>query len=302
MKTAEYLFGPAGALFWPGVIAALAVAVQGALLSVFVVLKRMAFIGQGVSHAAFGGVGLAVLLNLAPAASFPLIAAFCIAAAWGIAWAGGASRSRRDAESSDTVIGVALVASMALGAILIAARQHAAGGTGGGGAPPWEQILFGSLLAVGRGDALMAWASAALVAGALAWFRRPLLLCAFDEPVAASMGAPARAMRVLLLTLLAIAVVSAMKLAGVVLATAALVLPGAIALKLSQRLATVLALSVACAVLGVLGGAAASFELDLPPGACIVAALTALYLLATAGRAITDAAPRRPDPSPGAAP
>lgn len=297
MKTIEYLFGATGSLFWPGVLAALAVALQGALLSVLVVLKRMAFIGQGVSHAAFGGVGLAVLLGLTPAASFPVIAGFCAAAAWGIALASGRPRSRgvSSAESPDTLIGVALVASMALGAIMIALRARF--GPAGQPAPPWEQILFGSLLAVGPTDAALAWAAAFGVAGALWWFRRPMLLWSFDEQAASAMGAPAQTMKFLLLTLLAVSVVAAMKLAGVVLATAVLVLPGAAALKLSRRLWRVFTLALVVSLLGVLGGAAMSFEVDLPPGACIVAVLTAIYIAATLfhGRVA-----RATSPAPGA--
>ena len=64
MKTIEYLFGPNSSLFWPGVIAGLAMAMMCSVLSVLVVLKRLAFIGQGISHAAFGGIGLAAVLGL----------------------------------------------------------------------------------------------------------------------------------------------------------------------------------------------------------------------------------------------
>ncbi len=299
MTTFDYLTGPSAGLFWPGVAAGVAIALQGALLSVLVVLKRMAFIGQGVSHAAFGGVGLAVALGLAGGAAFGLIASFCVASAWAIAWAGDRARAdnpagaRRAGASTDTIIGVALVGAMALGAILVAA--HARYSRGAGPGPSWEQALFGSILAVGRTDAAIAWVSAVVTTLALWWWRRPLLFWAFDEVAAEAGGAPTRRARYLLLTLLAVAVVTAMKLAGVVLATALLTLPGAAALSMSRRLAPVLAISVGVALAGLALGLTASFETDMPPGACVVAALIALYALASAagGRFA-----RRPGPSP----
>ncbi len=299
MTTIDYLTGPSASLFWPGVAAGFAIAIQGALLSVLVVLKRMAFIGQGVSHAAFGGVGLAVALGLAGGAAFGLIAAFCVASAWAIAWAGDRSRSdgpagsRRAGASTDTIIGVALVGAMALGAILVAA--HARFSPGAGPGPSWEQALFGSILAVGPTDAAIAWASCAVTTLALWWWRRPLLFWAFDEVAAQSGGAPTRFARYLLLTLLAVAVVTAMKLAGVVLATALLTLPGAAALSLSRRLAPVLAISAAVGVAGLALGLTASFEFDMPPGACVVACLIALYALASV---VGPGALRRPAPTP----
>lgn len=280
MKSLEYLFGPTAPLFWPGVAAGALIALQGAILSVLVVLKRMAFIGQGVSHAAFGGIGLAAFLGLAGGASFPLIAGFCIASAWGIALLSGRERGgagRRRADSTDTVIGVFLVGAMALGAILVALRGARSGGGRAGVA--WEQALFGSILAVDWTDAAIAGGSLVVTLGALAWWRRPLLFWAFDESAAEASGVPVRAMRLLLLTLLALAVVTAMKLAGVVLASALLTLPAAGALRLSRRLGAVIILACGAGLAGTALGLITAFEMNLPPGACIVAALIALYTL-----------------------
>ena len=72
MKTFEYLSDPLmSSLFWPGVLAGIAIAILSAGLSVFVVVKRLSFIGQGISHAAFGGVGLAAILGLTATAMTP---------------------------------------------------------------------------------------------------------------------------------------------------------------------------------------------------------------------------------------
>ncbi len=276
VNTFHYLADPTLApIYWPSVVAGLAIAALGGALSALVVLKRLAFIGQGISHAAFGGVGVAAILGLTAASGEPssaraigqllVVLAFCLLAAGVIGWLSH-QRSGRELEH-DTAIGVVLVASMAAGALLLkAARSTQA----------WESFLFGSILGVTWPDAALAWA-AAIVTASILWFvRRPLLFWAFDAPVARANGVSANAMNTVLLLLLAIATVTAMKLAGVVLATAMLVLPGAIALQCSRRLVPVLAITLASAGLGVVAGLVLCFELDWLPGPSIVLVLAAM--------------------------
>lgn len=283
MRTLEYLTGESSSLFLPGVVAGLAIALQCAALSVFVVVKRLAFIGQGVSHAAFGGVGLAAFLGLSASATFGLTGAFCVLTAVAIG-----RLSRRKEVRADTIIGVFLVASMALGAMLLALRAR---NPDAGPPPSWEGLLFGSIIAVTWTDAILAWAVALATCITLWSARRRTLFWAFDEPGAEASGVRVGAIRVLVLALLAIAIVTAMKLAGVVLATALLVLPGAIALRLSRRLAPVFLLSTLSALLGLALGLVLSFESDLPPGASIVGVLTAGFAFAFSlpGRSATPA-------------
>lgn len=270
MKTLDYMLDPTmRELYLPGVVAGLAIAAMGSVLSVLVVLKRLAFIGQGVSHAAFGGVGLAAALGLVGAAAaatvgqFALVAVFCLGAAllMGVI-------EHRGRTEADAAIGIVLVACMALGAILL---RHA------GSRVQWESFLFGDMLAVGWLDA---WAACAVATGVLVtlWaVRRPLVFWAFDPVVAGAMGVRGPLLNLVLLSMLAIATVAAMKLAGVVLATAMLVLPGAAALRASTRSGRVLAGSLAAALAGVVGGLTLSFEMNWPPGPSIVCVLAALF-------------------------
>lgn len=280
MKTLDMLSNPEMArLLWPSIIAGLGIAAMCSVLSVFVVLKRLSFIGQGVSHAAFGGIGVAAVLGLmgttsaaAGGAQFAIVLAFCIGAAWLMG-----SLTSKGSGNADTAIGIVLVASMALGAALffIAWRRGLSPGLS------WESVLFGSILGVGKVDAQVVWVAAAVTAVTIWLTWRPTVFWAFDEEGAAAFGVNTARAKYRLLTLLALATVTGMKLAGVVLATAMLVLPGATALRLSDRLPRVLLLSIAVSLVGVLGGLVASFELDLPAGACIVGALTVLYAFAT---------------------
>lgn len=278
MRTIEYLFGDAREIFLPGAIAGAAVAIQCALLSVLVVLRRLAFVGQGVSHAALGGVGIAAVLGLSGVGTLICAGGVCVLSALGI---GVVSHRRgdREGEREDAAIGVFLAASMALGAALLAWRAQRPIE----GAPPvpgWESLLFGSILSVGPASMWAAWIVGAMVVGTLVLVRRPMLFWAFDEEASRVFGGPGLPMRLLLMALLGATIVVTMRLSGVVLVGALLVLPGAAALRLSRRLGWVLAISCAVALGGVAGGLTLSFEMDLPPGASIALVLTALYALA----------------------
>ncbi len=283
MRTIEYLTSPdLASAFWAVVVTGLMIALFAGALSVLVVVKRLAFIGQGVSHAAFGGVGLAYLIGVGAGngvgAGLGLLAvllAFSLAAALGIAWLGERSGAR-----TDTAIGIVLAVSMALGFVLLREAGARAAVTGSPAPPAIEGVLFGSVASVSWFDAGLAAVTCLGVLGVLFLVRRPMLFWAFDERVCEAFGAPGNRMRILLLCLLAIAVVVTVKLAGVVLATALFVLPGAIALRLADRLWVVVGLALAAAVVGMLGGLVVSFELDLQVGPGVVLVLAGMYAIA----------------------
>ncbi|MBK7404558.1 MAG: metal ABC transporter permease [Phycisphaerales bacterium] len=289
MHTIDYLFGPNAAVFWPPVLVGLLVATLCAALSPLVVLRRMSFIGQGVSHAAFGGVGIALALGLGARGPgdwtiLAVVAIACACAALGIA-----ALTDRRGVSADTAIGIVLVAAMALGFILI---QHAAQAARTSGSRPpigVESVLFGSMLGVNTADVALAAIIAVIVTFTLWWRRRSMLFWAFDEVGAISCGVSAALERTALLLLLALAIVITMRLAGVVLATALLVLPGATALACSTRYSRVVAISLAAGIAGVVAGIVLSFELDWPSGPSIVVAEVALYALARGARSMLPA-------------
>lgn len=283
MKTLDYLLN-LPELFWPPVIAAVCLAVLCAWLSVLVTLRRLAFIGQGISHAGFGGIGVAAVFGLASAsltptqslAQFAVVVAFCVAASLAVGWISTGSSRRTGVTHEDTAIGMVLVVSMAVGSILV---SHFAPRF------QWESFLFGYLMNTAWPEAAVAGGAAAITLGSLWALRRPLMFWAFDEPAARAFGVRTGLAHAALLALLGLATVTAMRLAGVVLASALLILPGAAALKLSSRLAPVLGLSLLIAVIGVLGGLVLSFELSWPPGPSIVITLAGLYVLSAASPA-----------------
>jgi ABC-type Mn2+/Zn2+ transport system permease subunit len=271
-------------LFGPGIVVALIVAVLGGLLSVVVVLKRLAFVGQGVSHAAFGGVGLAALLGLNgfsgadPVLRTATIAAFSIGA--GLLVSHLAARvSRR----TDAAIGIVMTGSMALGFVLYRIAAERALAAGDVPPPSIEGVLFGELMAISAGAAWTTAAAAALIAAGLFWLRRPVLLWAFDEPACEPAGVSASRTGMAVLILLAATVVLAVQVAGVVLATAVLVLPGATALRLTRSLVPAVVISVLTGVATVAGGIWLSVRLDWPPGSTIALTQCAAWLAAAVG-------------------
>ena len=273
MRLIDYMQGPMAGFILTALGVGLAIATFCGVLSPYVVLKRMSFVGQGVSHAAFGGIGVAAILGLADGPwYYAVVSAFCICAAMGIAWV-----SERRHEHEDTVIGVFLVGSMALGALLIHLRHRMSGGASM--RLGWETLLFGSIVEVNRTDLVVSVVVLALIAGVLLACRRQMVFWAFDEAAAESMGVRTTLMRTCMMVLLGVAVLASMRLVGVVLATALLILPGASALQVSRRMGAVWMLSTIVSVLGVAVGFLVGVEADVPPGPAMVATLIVLYLV-----------------------
>lgn len=248
-------------------LAGLIVGVGCAVLAFFVVLRRMAFVGVGISHAALGGVALGLLLGVDP-----LLAGlgFAVAVAWLIGAVGGRGRL-----SEETAIGIFFPTAMALGVALMA------------GTPDYRQdllgYLFGNILLVRQHDLVFA---AVMVGGTLlitAFFFKELLFISVDEETARAAGLPAARLRYLLLTLIAITIVSAIKVVGIILVSAFLVIPAAAAQLVAPSMRAMLVLSVAFALVSVVGGLWIAWIADLPSGAAIVLLAAVLFSVAMAG-------------------
>lgn len=256
--------------------ALLAAVLTGAVcsvLSVFVVLRRMAFIGQGISHAAFGGIALGLLLSGAESQAgllaYGIATLFCIAVAIGI---GVLARSRQISE--DSAIGIFFAASMAVGVVILNFRSRFTGEVSG--------FLFGHVLAVSRADLIWMAVIGALAVVLVFLFIRQLYAMCYDEELAAATGIPVAALQLMLLVLLALVVIAAMKVVGVVLVSALLVMPAAFARLLTHRFGWMMLVSlvmgVGSAIAGILG---TLFVVDAPSGAAIV--LVQFALLCGAG-------------------
>jgi zinc transport system permease protein len=223
----------------------------------------MAFIGQGVSHAAFGGVALSVLVGTNPIFGGTL---FAVGTALAI---GTVSRRKRVAE--DVSIGIFLAVSMALGILFLGLKQGSTANLFG--------YLFGSVLSILPGDLPWMIGVTVLVMLLLVAFLKELYFYTFDEEMARVSGLPVDALYFGLLIVLAVTVVLSIKLVGVILVTALLVIPGASARLWVTSFHPLILVSITIGVVGVLTGLTLAYLLDVSPGAAVVLVLFAVFLL-----------------------
>jgi zinc transport system permease protein len=231
-------------------------------LSFFVVLRRLAFVGSGIAHAAFGGVAIATLAGLPPGLG-GLVASLAVAVAT-------ARASESPDVSEDTAVGVFTVAAMAAGVVALGFVKTNVDLFG---------LMFGNILTVDPADLWILSGATAGILGALVYFFRPLLLASVDEEGARVAGVATGAMRLLVLVLIGVAVVVALKVVGILLVSALLILPGATARPLASRWPGFLAGSIAAAFVSVLGGLLLSVALDIAPGAAIILLGAALFVV-----------------------
>lgn len=248
--------------FLRALLAGFITAVLCGALSFFVVLRRLAFVGSGVAHAAFGGVALATLAG-APAGLGGLVAALLVAVA-----TARASESGRVTE--DTAVGVFTVGAMAAGVVALGFLKTNVDLFG---------LMFGNILTVAPEDLRILALAAVAVLAALAYWFRPLLLASVDEEGARAAGVKTGSMRLLVMVLLAVAVVVALKVVGILLVSALLVLPGAVARSVADRWPGLLVGSILAAVAMVIGGLLASVALNIASGAAVILTGTLLFML-----------------------
>lgn len=260
--------------FWRGVVAATLVGFVCSLLSVFVVLRRMAFIGQGISHAAFGGIALGLWISGAEAEAGPMT--YLVATIFAVAVAlsiGLLSRGRRMTE--DSAIGIFFSTSMALGIVILSQRSQFTGEVTG--------FLFGHVFAVTPGDLVWIGAVGGFASVLILATIRPLYALCYDEELASASGIAVVPLQLMLYVLLALVIVEAMKVVGVVLVSALLVMPAATARLVTYRFGVMVWLSVLAGVgSAIVGILTTVFVVDAPSGAAIVLVQFALLLLAAA--------------------
>ncbi|MGD0541653.1 MAG: metal ABC transporter permease [Tepidisphaeraceae bacterium] len=258
--------------------ASASVGVAGAVLSVFVVLRRWAYLGDGIAHAGFGGIGTAVLLSIA----FPSLnngpAIYLIATVFSLATAlAVASISRRRAVSGDAAIGIFVAATLAWGFIAFGIHAH----LGRGGPGGWEDYLLGSARGMSSAAAALAVAlSAGIVLTVLALHRQIVLYC-FDPELAQVTGVPVGLVHYLLILLVALVIIVGMRLSGNLLVPALLVLPGAAGLRVSRSMRVVMAVAIVASVAATVGGTAISRRWEfIAPGPAMVGVLFLEFLAA----------------------
>lgn len=240
-----------------------------AAIGVFVVQRGLSFLGDGLAHAAFGGIALGLLLGVGPEHSTLAALPFTVLVALGIAYV-----LRKGSLRGDVATGVFFAVSFALGVLLLGLRPASA--------PPVnvESVLFGSILAIAPQDLLAVGLVTLLTAIALGLTFSRLAYATFDPELAALSGVPVAALDYMLLGLTAVVIVVAVKTVGIALVSSFVVIPAATARMLARRLSSLLALSVALGAGGAGLGLVLSYHLNVASGATIILTLGAGFGLA----------------------
>ena len=249
--------------------ALIAAALAGGLCSVigvFVVLRGLAFIGAGTSHAAFAGVTFAYLVGLPP---MPVAIAFGLATVWitGLL-------EERGRMKLDVSIGILYTATMALAILFIGMMKTYNAEVYG--------YLFGSILSVTQEELLVSSLLVVAVVGVVLLFSKEFFFIAFDQKMAEASGVPARRLFFLLLSLVALTIVVSLKTTGAILVFALLLIPPSTAYQLTSSLRGMMGYSVTIGILVSCTGVLLSFRYDLPTGPAIVLLATAVFFLAVA--------------------
>jgi ABC-type Mn2+/Zn2+ transport system permease subunit len=250
--------------FVRGLIAATVVGALCGMVGVFVVLRRMSYIGHGLSHSVFGGAVISYVMSW----NF-----YIGAGLWGfvsavlINWT-----ARRRQIGADAAIGIVTTASFAVGvAIISRARRFTRN---------FDAALFGNVLGVQQEDVYVVIGVTLLVALMICFAYKQLLFITFDPEVAPLYGVPNRGVDALLALILAATVIASMQILGVTMIAAILVVPAVTARLLTDSFSRMLVLATLIGTLCGLVGMLLSYYLDVASGATVVLTAATLFLVA----------------------
>ena len=229
------------------------------IVGTYVVCRRMVFLAGGITHASFGGLGIAFWMGANPIGGALV---FAILSALGIEWAGSRGRIRED-----SAIGIIWSVGMAVGALFMSLRPGYTSGD-------LSAYLFGSIITVTREDVIaLAALTLLILVGAALWLR-PVMYVAFDREFARSRGIHTRVISYLMAALVAVTIVLSIRIMGIVLLISLLTMPVVIVNTFTRSYRRIAAAAPVVAVAGNVAGLAASYHFEVPPGAAIIFTLT----------------------------
>ncbi|MBI3453876.1 MAG: zinc ABC transporter permease subunit ZnuB [Rhodospirillales bacterium] len=250
---------------WRAMVAGVGLAAVTGPLGSFVVWRRLAFFGDALAHSALLGVtlGFALGINL----NFGVVAV-CVAFALLLALLQGRARL-----ASDTLLGIFAHSALSFGLVALAFQE--------GLRVDLMSYLFGDILAVTPLDLVWIYGGGAAVLAVLAWLWRPLLSLAVHEELARVEGVPVDRLRFAFVLLFAVVVAAAMKIVGVLLITALLIIPAATARRFARSPEQMAVLAALIGGFAVVGGVYASLYFDTPSGPSTVVAAAVMFALSS---------------------
>ena len=228
----------------------------------YIVTRRIVFLSSGITHASFGGLGIALYAGIDPllgALSFASVSSI------GIEFA-----SRRGGIREDSVVGIIWSMGMAIGALFMSLRP--------GYATDLTSYLFGNILLVTPENILwLGILTAMLIIGSVVWLRR-LMYITFDEEYAKSQGINTTLVSYIMAIVIAISIVLSIKVMGIILLLSLITIPTVIANAITKDFKLITPLSAIIAVVGNIVGFILSYEYDIPTGSCIIFILVMLLI------------------------
>lgn len=235
-------------------LAAVLSGVACGIVGTYVVTRRLVFLGGGITHASFGGIGIAYHFGLNPIGGAMI---FAILSALGIEWAGAKGRIRED-----SAIGIVWSLGMAIGTLFIFATP--------GYAPNLMSFLFGDVLTVGHSNIVALEVLVGVLCVVMLLWYRPVMWASFDKNYARSQGVRANLILTAMTVLTAITIVLSIRIVGIVLLISLLTVPAVIASALTKSYPHILLLASLFAVVGNVVGLWVAYEVDFPVGATTI--------------------------------
>lgn len=246
----------------------LIIAVATAMVGTYVMARRLAAITGGITHACFGGLGLGYYLGVSPIA---MAGVFAIGSSLIVEWMSARYRVRED-----SAIAVVWSVGMALGVLFVFLTP--------GFVPELNSFLFGNILNISSLDLWVFAIYTLLLGGFFAWKFREIVACAFDRDFARVAGLPVRFITLTMTVMVALCVVLAIRLVGIMMLMAVISLPQMAAEVFCRRFGSIMWLSALISVAAGAGGLIMSTYIDVPCSALIVLLLGMVYVCSRVGK------------------
>ncbi|MEG1580668.1 MAG: metal ABC transporter permease [Bacteroidaceae bacterium] len=258
MDILHYLF------FQHAIMGSLLASVLCGIVGTYIVTRRLVFIGGGIAHASLGGVGIGAFFGFQPLLG---AAFFSLFSGYSIQWL-----SRRHEVREDSAIAMLWTFGMSVGILFTYLSPDFM--------PQLSSYLFGNILTITKADLwMMGFVTlAAIVLFTL--FRRTIVAVAFDSEFAQSQGLPVRFLEYAMMTLIALTIVSCLRMVGIVLVISMLSIPQMTANLFTQSFQRMMALSIVVGMMNCMGGLAFSFLYNVPSGASIIFVSILIYIVA----------------------
>jgi zinc transport system permease protein len=249
------------AFLWKGIVSGIFISVSTSLVGVFLLMKRLSLLGAGLSHAAFGGIALAILFNTDPMV-FTLL--YTVISGLAVEFL-----IERKGLPADTVISLFFSLGVALAIIIL--TQNLGSNI--------YSYLFGSILTVSDRELLSSVLVCLFSLIFVYVYYRELLLISFNEEIAVLRGVKVRILNYLLIGIASANIVFAIKAVGLILASSFIAIPPMSALLVSTSFLSTLVISVCVSLVATFAGIFISLELDIPPSGAVIFCMVILFLL-----------------------